>query len=396
MPIPTPFHERTSARCVSLSWKDWAGYYAVRAYDTYPEREYFAIRHAAGVIDVTPLYKYDVIGRDAAAFLSRIMVRNVHKLKVGRVVYTCWCDDEGKLVDDGTVARLDDVHYRVTSAEPAFAWLGRFARGVDVRVEDSSRRLGALSVQGPNSRSVLEVATGTALGTVGYFRLANAKIDGADVVVTRTGYTGDLGFEVWVERGDAIKVWDALFAAGRNFGIEPAGLDAMDITRIEAGYILNGVDYYSSLHCLIDLRKSTPYEMGLGWMVRTERAPFNGQAALRAEKASGPARLLVGLVIDWDEHARLFDALGLPPEIPTAAWREPVPVYDDTGTQVGYATSGAWSPILKKNLALATVRAGFGEPGTRLRFEVTVEYVRHTVTATVVEKPFFDPERKRA
>ena len=395
MPIPTPFHDRTRARCVSFSWKDWAGYYAVRSYDTYPEREYFAIRHAAGLIDVTPLFKYEVHGPDAAAFLSRVMVRNVKKLKLHQVAYTCWCDDDGKMVDDGTVSRIDDTYYRVTSAEPSLAWLQRFARGFSVTIEDSSQRFGALSIQGPNSRDILQVATGSSLKNLKYFWLTKSQIDGADVVISRTGYTGDLGYEVWIPNKDAVKVWDALVAVGRNYGLEPAGLDAMDITRIEAGYILNGIDYYSSIHSLIESRKSTPYEMGLGWMVRLKRPSFNGQAALRREKAQGPVRFLVGLDIVWDEYEALFAALGLPPEIPVAAWRTSVPIYDDTGTQVGYATSGSWSPILKKNLALATVRAGNEKPGTKLQFEVTVEYERHTVTATVVEKPFFDPERKR-
>ena len=395
MPIETPFHERTSQLCTSLLYKDWAGCYAVRSYDTYPDREYYAFRHAAGLIDVTPLFKYDVYGEDAAAFLSRIMVRNINKLKVGQVFYCCWCNDDGKVVDDGTVARIDDGYFRVTSADPSLSWFLRFTRGYDVTVEDSTQKIAALSLQGPRSRDILRELVGTAIDDVKYFWLIRAKIGEAVVYVTRTGYTGDLGFEVWMRHADALPVWDALMETGGDYGMLPVGLDAMDITRIEAGYILNGVDYYNANHSLIESRKSTPYELGLGWMVRVKRAPFNGQQALIEEKRRGPARVLVCLDIDWDEYESLFAARGLPAEISTAAWRTSVPVYDDTGKQVGYANSGSWSPILKKNLALATVNPSYRKAGTRLKFEVTVEYERKTVTATVIKKPAFDPERKK-
>jgi aminomethyltransferase len=396
VPVPTPFHPRTSELCTSLRYKDWAGYYAVCSYDTYPEREYFALRHAAGLIDVTPLYKFEVHGPDAAAFLSRLMVRNIEKLKIGQVGYCCWCDGEGKVIDDGTVARFDETHFRVTSNWPSVAWFGRFSRGFDVEIEDSTHRIGALAVQGPFSRDILRCVSETDISGLGFFRQTRSRIEGIDVDISRTGYTGDLGYEIWVDAANALPVYDAVMTAGKNYGLIPAGLDAMDVTRIEAGYLLNGIDYFNANHCVIESRKSTPYELGFGWMVKLKRGPFNGREALAAEKARGPEKLLVGLHIDWDEHAALFARRGLPPEISTTPWRTPVPVYDEGGEQVGYANSGSWSPVLKKNLALATVKAEHGQTGTRLRFEVTVEYERRTVAATVVDKPFFDPERKRA
>ncbi len=396
VPVPTPFHARTSQLCTSLLYKDWAGYYAVRSYDTYPEREYFAIRHAAGLIDVTPLYKFEIYGPDAAAFLSRLMVRDIAKLSVGQVAYTCWCDGKGKVIDDGTVTRIDDAYFRVTSNWPSVAWFGRFSRGFDVEIEDSTHRIGGLAVQGPFSREILGVVSETDIGGLGFFRQTRSRIDGIDVHISRTGYTGDLGYEIWVDAAQAVPVYDAVLSAGKSYGLLPAGLDAMDVTRIEAGFLLNGIDYFNANHCVIESRKSTPYELGFGWMVKLKRGPFNGRDALAVEKTHGPDRLLVGLHIDWDEHAALFAERSLPPEIPTAPWRTPVPVYDEGGEQVGYATSGSWSPILKKNLALATVQADHGVTGTPLRFEVTVEYERRTVAATVVDKPFFDPERKRA
>jgi len=379
-----------------MAWKDWAGYYAVRSYDTYMEREYFAIREAAGLIDVTPLYKYEVRGPDAAEFLSQIMVRNIRKLKLHQVFYCCWCDDDGRVIDDGTVACLGENQYRVTSTEANFGWFSRFTRGHDVAMEESTEKLAALSVQGPCARDVLDNATDGEVADLGYFHIKRTRIGENDVWVSRTGYTGDLGYEVWVDRAGAIEVYDAVLGAGRPYGALPVGLDAMDITRIEAGYLLNGVDYYNARRALIESRKSTPWELDLGWMVRLKRPPFVGSEALAREKDNGPRRVLVGLEMDWDEMEALFNELRLPPELPAGGWRVPVPVYNKADTQVGYATSGAWSPILKRNLALATLDAEWGKVGTQLRFEQTVEYRRRTIGATVVEKPFFDPPRKRA
>ncbi len=396
MPVPTPVHSRTLELCTSLRFKDWAGCYAVCSYDTCSDREYFALRHAAGLIDVSPLHKYDVRGPDAAAFLSRVMVRPIAALKIGRVTYCCWCDTRGKVLDDGTVARLAERHYRVTSAEPALAWLSRCAHGYNVVIEDTSRTLAALAVQGPGARSILADCAGPSCAGLPFFGVCSATIDGAAVWVSRTGYTGDLGYEVWIDAERAPAVWDALTAAGRPHGLLPAGLDAMDITRVEAGFVLNGVDYFPAPRCLIKSRMSTPYELGLGWMVRLDREAFSGQAALREECRRGPVRSLVGLEVDWEAFEALFARFGLPPELPAGAWRTAVPVYHSGGCQAGQATSGAWSPLLKKNLALATVAAPYERLGTRLQIEVTAEYHRGRVAATVVRTPFFDPPRKRA
>jgi aminomethyltransferase len=396
MPIATPFHPRTSARCASLFYKDWAGYYAVRSYDTTHDREYFAFRHACGLIDVSPLYKYDVRGRDAARLLSRVMVRDIAALKANQIVYVCWCDDQGKMLDDGTVTRFDAEYFRVTSSEPARHWLARNARGFAVTIEDMSDQIAALSIQGPTSRDTVDAACGGDVRALKFFRLTHTRIDGADVIVSRTGYTGDLGFEVWMRNEDALRVWDALVANGRAYGLEPAGLDAMDVTRVEAGFLLNGVDYYPATRCLIEDRKSTPYELGLGWMVNVARDPFIGRDALALEKQMGSSRYLVGLEVDWDEYEALFRMRGLPPDVHPGGWRDARPVYDTRGVFVGQATSGAWSPLLKKNLALATLKRRYTAPGTHVRFEVTVEYERRTVKATVVDTPFFNPERKRA
>ncbi len=395
MPIPSPFHERTAPLCTSYRWKDWAGYYAVCSYDTTHDREYFAFREAAGMIDVTPLYKYEVRGPDAAALLSRMMVRDVRKLKVGRVGYTCWCDDAGKVVDDGTVSRLDEDYYRVTAADPTLHWLHGLARGYDVTIEDSSRRLAAVAVQGPTSRDVLASCSDAKLDKLRFFRVTRAELDGLDVWISRTGYTGDLGYEIWVESDRAVALWDRLIDAGRAWGLEPAGLDALDMTRIEAGFVMLHVDYFSSTKVILESRKSTPYEIGLGWAVKLERAPFVGQAALAAEKRNGSVWQLVGLEMDWPELEALYERYDLPPALPAEACREPLPVYAD-GRQVGQVTSHTWSPILKRMIALASVRTPWTDEGTTLHVEHTVEYERHTVSARVTPTPFFDPPRKKA
>ena len=394
MPIPSPFHERTRALCESYRWKDWAGYYAVCSYDHSHEKEYFAFRESAGLLDVTPLYKYEVAGPDAEALLCRMMVRDIAKLRVGRVTYCCWCDDEGKVVDDGTVTRLDEDRYRVTAADPTLHWLTRLGRSFDVEIADSSARLGALALQGPTSRDVLRDATDVDADGLKFFRVAPGRPSASPVSLHRTGYTGDLGYEIWCENADALAVWDTLMDAGRPHGIRPAGLDALDLTRIEAGFIMLGVDYFSAPKVVLESRKSTPYELGLGWTVQLERDPFLGQAALRREKAEGSKWALVGLELSWEELETLYDGYGLPPSLPAEARRDPLPVYLGD-RQVGQATSHAWSPILKKGIALASVLSEHSEPGTRLAIEHTVEFERRRVTATVRRTPFFDPERKR-
>lgn len=394
MPIPSPFHERTQPLCRSWRWKDWAGVLAVSSYDSSHEREYFAFRETAGLLDVSPLFKYEVRGPGAAAALSRMMTRDVARLAVGRVTYTCWCDDAGKIVDDGTVARLDEDHFRVTAAEPALHWLLAAGRGFDVAVEDSTARLAALAVQGPTSRDVLAAASDADLAALRWFGVTRARIDGLDVWISRTGYTGDLGYEVWVESAGALRLWDAILDAGRPFGAEPAGLDALDVARIEAGFILLGVDYLSAPKVVLESRKSTPFELGLDRAVELDRRPFVGRAALAAERERGPAWRLVGLEVAWEALEALYESYGLPPALPAQARRDPLPVTSE-GRQVGQATSHTWSPLLKKSIALATVRAAHAAPGTMLELEHTVEFERRRVPATVVPLPFFDPERKR-
>lgn len=391
----TPFHPRTSALVRAQTWRRWAGYQMASAYDPHPDREYASIRNSAALLDVSPLYKYRITGRDAARLLDRTITRDMTKLKPGQVYYTPWCDADGKVVDDGTVTRLDESSYRLTSADSSLRWLHLNSVGMDVRVDDISERAGALSLQGPLSRAILATVSPLDLGSLAYFRYAETTIRGIPVGLSRTGYTGDLGYEIWVDAERAVPLWDALTEAGKPYGLTPAGIWALDIARIEAGLIMMDVDYYSSHHALIEQRKSSPYEINLGWAVSAGKGPFNGRRALAAERTRGASWGFVGLEIDWESFERLFAAHGLPPQISNVAWRTSAPIYD-AGRQIGYATSGCWSPLLKKLLALAHLRSPYFEPGTHVELEITVEHQRRRADAVVRKLPFFDPERKKA
>ncbi|MDP6986474.1 MAG: aminomethyltransferase family protein [Phycisphaerales bacterium] len=395
MPIPTSFHPRTSKLCESHRWKDWAGFHAVCFYRDCHLSEYFAFRHAAGLLDVSPLFKYRVSGPQAADFLAFVLARDARRIKPGRVAYSTWCDERGRIVDDGTVLRIEEDRFRVTSATPCLAWFEEHAAAFDVTLDDEGDQVAALALQGPCSRAIATRLCGEVAETLRFFSLAPVRIAGTPALISRTGYTGDLGYEIWCPQEQAVPIWDAVMEAGQDFRLLPAGLDALDMTRIEAGFILNGVDYFGAHACDADSQTSTPFELDLGWTVHLDREPFLGRDALRAESARGPAHLLVGLELDQNAIEALYEAEGIPPALPSGGWRTGVPVYSGR-TQIGRATSGTWSPTIQRNLALATVPAQYAQPGTRLEMEWTVEYVRQRVGAVVVPRPFFDPERKRA
>jgi aminomethyltransferase len=365
------------------------------AYDPHPDREYAAIRSSAALIDVSPLHKYLIRGRDAARLLDRMVTRDVTKVRVGQVIYTPWCDAEGKVIDDGTISRLDDGTFRMTSADSSLRWLRMSAAGMNVDIQDVSERLGALSLQGPLARAVLERLTPADLAGLKYFRLVQTTIRGIPVTISRTGYTGDLGYEIWVDAERAVELWDALIEGGTPFGIVPTGVWGLDVARIEAGLVMIEVDYFSAHHALIEDQKSSPFEINLAWTVSEGKGPYTGRRALTAERARGPAWAFVGIEVDWESLERRFAEHRLPPQLPSIAWRASVPIYRD-GMQVGYATSGCWSPLLKKSLALGHVRAPHFEPGVRVQIEVTVEHRRKQADGVIRKLPFFDPERKRA
>ncbi len=394
VPVGTPFHARTFPLCESLNYRDWSGYYTVSAYQTHHEHEYNAIRNAAALIDVSPLFKYIVSGRDAKALVNRIITRNVERMAVGQVFYTPWCDEHGHVIDDGTVSRLEDQRFRWTAAEPNLRWFRQNAHGLDVTIEDVSESLAALALQGPLSAQVLRACSDIDVDRLKYFRVTSGRIAGVPVDVSRTGYTGDLGYEIWIPAEQALEVWDALFDAGRAFDVLPAGMLALDVARVEAGLLLIDVDFVGSKKALIPDQKYTPYEIGLGRLVDLDKAAFIGRAALR-EASRSPRRQIVGLEIDWSDVEAIYERVGLPPVAPSAASRVPVPVLDGD-RQVGRATTTAWSPTLKRLIALACIDAPRHVEGTRLRFEMSIEGTRQFVGATVVRTPFYNPLHKSA
>ena len=391
----TPFHSRTAPLCQAQNWRRWAGYITAGSYELIHDREYYAIRSSAALFDVSPLFKYEIRGRDAARFLDRVVTRDVSKCAPGQVLYTPWCDEAGKVMDDGTLSRLEDDTFRLTAAEPNLRWLLDNALGLAVEVTDVSDSLAALSLQGPNARAILGSASDGAVDGLGFFRLTMARVRDVPVTVTRTGYTGDLGYEIWVDAPDALRLWDALMDAGGPYGLTPAGILALDVARIEAGLVLIEVDYVPAHRAIVEDRKSSPYELGLGWTVKLDKEAFVGRSALVEEKRRGPEWELRGLEVSWESLEEVYAKVGLPPQLPSVAWRTSLPVYSQ-GKQVGYATSGCWSPILKKYIALAHLHASHSRPGTAVHMEVTVEHQRRNAKAQVVETPFFNPERKRA
>ena len=395
MPVGTAFHERTFPLCYSLNYREWSGYYTVSVYETHHEHEYNAIRNAAALIDITPLYKYLITGRGATKLVNRIITRDINKVAKGQVIYCCWCDEQGKVIDDGTITRLDENRYRWTAAEPNIRWFHQNGLNMDVEIEDVSEKTAALALQGPTSAKLLKTVAEAEITNLKYFRMTSGKIAGVPVDISRTGYTGDLGYEIWVDWKDAVKVWDAITAAGRPFDLHPTGMLALDVARVEAGLLLLDVDYTSSRKALISTQKFSPYELGFAKMVHLEKEYFVGRAALEEAHRNGVPRQLVGLELDWNDIEALYEKLGLTPAAPSQTSRVHVPVYSGS-RQVGKATSTTWSPVLKKLIALASVETAHSKPGTKLNMEVTIEAVRQKAAAVVKPLPFFNPKRKTA
>jgi aminomethyltransferase len=378
-----------------MAWEDWQGTFAASLFSDFHDIEYNAIREAVAAIDVSPLFKYLVSGRDAPSLVDRIITRDATRLQVGQVYYAPWCDERGKVIDDGTISRLDETTYRWTAAEPSLRWLELNGVGLDVAVEDVTEDLAALALQGPHSRKLLEAVTGEGWADVRYYRRRPATVAGVDVDVTRTGYTGDLGYELWIPASSAIDVWDAVFAAGEPYGIRPVGMRAMDVARVEAGLILIDAEYTGSRWAVSPEQEYSPFELGLGRLVNL-KGDFVGKRPLASEQgAGGPRRRLVGLAYDWEGIERAFDTHGLPPALLPETSTERTPVYAGR-RRAGRVTSRTWSPMLKRVIALGSVEDRHAAPGTPLEAEWDVEGHRHRVGATVVDLPFLDLPRKRA
>src|ERR1043166_513389 len=298
MPIGTPFHSRTSALCASQNWRTWSGYFVASSYDVVHDYEYHAIRNSAALIDISPLFKYDIRGRDALRLINRVITRDASKCAVEQALYTCLCDGEGRVIQDGTVFRLAENEYRFHLADPGLRWFKLNAAGMDIEIVEVSEQIAALAVQGPNSFKILQAGSDIDLRGLKFFRLARANLEGIPVIISRTGYTGDLGYEIWSVAEHAERVWDIVMGHGKNLGIKPAGMLALDVARLEAGFILLEVDYIGVEKALIPAQKYSPFEISLGWTVDLKKENFVGRKAMHEENQHGPSRQIVGLEID--------------------------------------------------------------------------------------------------
>jgi aminomethyltransferase len=370
-------------------------------YEVHHEHEYNAIRNACALIDISPLYKYLITGKDATKLVNRVITRDINKVAVGQVIYACWCDEDGKVIDDGTITRLEENKYRWTAADPSLRWFRQNGLNMDVQIEDISEQTAALALQGPASAKLLKTVAEADITNLKYFRKTMGKIAGVPVDISRTGYTGDLGYEIWIplnnghDGNDAVTVWDALMDTGKQFDIHAAGMLALDVSRVEAGLLLIEVDYISSKKALIPSQKYSPYELGFAKMVHLEKENFIGKRALERDAKHGVPRQLVGVEVDWTDVEALYERYGLTPAAPSQASRVAVPLYSGE-KQVGKATTTSWSPILKKMIALASVETDHSKLGTQLQMEITIEAIRLKTNVKVTAMPFFNPARKAA
>jgi len=414
----TPFHERTSALNETGLWEHWSNHLVATRYQMSEKFEYFAIRNAAGLFDTSPLYKYRITGPDAERFLGGVLARDPRTCAVGKAQYTLWCDDRGYVIEDGVLLHVAEQEYLLTSAEPNLAYFQALAGSLDVVLQDVSAEWGILSVQGPRARDLL-TAVAPEAAALGYFDVRRMKVAGVPVIVSRTGYTGDLGFEIWAPTEDALKVWDAVWEVSRGQGVIPFGMTALYMARIEAGLILLDVDFHSSRFAWTDADRSTPVELGLGWMFRgldgegasggngatddngangAKRAngrAFIGRDAIRRELEQKTSRWrLTGLVVDWRDYDRIYDEAGLIPPKDHTPIQDEYYVYDDALNQLGYATSQMYSPMLQRHIAIARVRPDFAAVGTKVNLEFTVDHHYEQVAAHVARLPLYNPQRK--
>jgi aminomethyltransferase len=377
--VPTPFHARLEPANITQDWMGWSGFLSARKFQSV-ESEYFAIRNQSTLFDLSPMHKYRIEGPDALTVVNRLLTRDVRKLKDNRVGYAVWCDEDGSTIDDGTIFRFTDTHFRLCCQEPQYTWLCDVAWGFDVTLTDESETVVGLSMQGPTSYSVLKAAGFE--GTEGMKPFDIQHFDD-DIMISRTGFTGDLGYELWADSENALPLYDRLMSAGRNLGLRPIGYDALNMARIEAGFMVTGVEFQSIHHALRPTRGRTPFDLGLDRLVHFDKGHFNGRRALLKAKETGPRYALVALEIDGNKPAH--QAL----------------VYHKGKTEAGLITSALWSPICKRNLALAMLKAPFGiDITTDLKVEIYHDkegkYDRAMVPAKIADRPFFNNPRRAA
>ena len=379
--LHTPFHSRVAAACETNEWEDWKGYTTPLSY-TDVELEYFAIRNTCAVFDLTPMTKYRITGADAGAYLDRLVTRNLAKLAIGQVMYVCWCNDAGQVLDDGTLFRLGEDDYRLCSQERHLDWLHWSAMGFDVQIIDETEAVASLAFQGPTSCAVLKQMGFSDIASLKPYRFRTFAFEQREIMISRTGFTGDLGYEFWVAPDLAELLWDRLMAAGENYGIRAMGGEALGIARIEAGFIQARADFVPAEEAVRNGRSRSPYELGLGWLVHLKKGNFNGRRSLLAEKAAGSRYRMVKLLIDGNKPANNSF------------------IFDKNENAIGTVTSATWSPTTKSNLALASLDVPWGLPGDELYAEIyyirELKWTRVMERCRVVEDAFFDPERRHA
>jgi aminomethyltransferase len=395
----TPFHDRLSGLNETGLWEHWAGHLVATKYQMAEKSEYFAVRNSAAIFDTSPLFKYRFHGPGAERFLAGVLARDIRACPPGHAQYTIWCDDRGHVVEDGVILRLAKDEFILTAAEPNLAYFEGLRVGHDLEIEDVSEAWGVLAFQGPRSRDLLAALT-PAVAKLPYFGLIRDKIDKVPVMLSRTGYTGDLGFEIWAPTADALRVWDALWKGTRGQGVVPFGMTALYMTRIEAGLVLLDVDFHSSRFAWTDADRTTPIELGLGWMFKGLEADdraFIGRDAIRRERTEKSSRWrLSGLVVDWRDYDRIYDAAGLIPPKDHTPIQDEYYIYDDDLRQLGYATSQMYSPMLQRHIALARVPLDRAAPGSRVKLELAVAHKYEYFDAVVSRTPLFDPQRRTA
>lgn len=381
--LVTPFYERSRYLVETDVYVPWSGYSTPDEFSSV-EQEYFAIRNSAALFDLTPMVKYRITGSDAERYLNRLLTRDIKKLKVNRVAYTVWCNEAGHLIDDGTVFRFGPNEFHLCTAERQLDWFLDSAIGFDVDVREVTEDIAALALQGPTSCGILKAMGLAGVENLTLFQMGHFELDGHPLMVSRTGFTGDLGYELWIAPAGALTLWDRLMEAGRYRGLRPIGYQALDMARIEAGFILPNVDFISAAHTVRLGRETTPFELGLEWLVALDKGHFNGRRALVEEKAKGSRRRLLGLDINGKRaaHGSLVYA-------------------DEPGNvQVGEIKSALWSPTCKRNIAMAMIDAPYFKDRQEFWVDIYIErelkWDRRMERAHVTERPFFAPERKRA
>jgi aminomethyltransferase len=378
----TPFHDRLAALSTTEEWGVWNTYKVPRVVDKL-STEYFAVRSGTSVMDLTPMEKYRVSGPDALAYLDRLLTRDLSRLSPGGVTYVVWCNDDGKVIDDGTLFQMGEQDYRLCSQHHQFDWLMISALGFDVQITVETHDVAALAVQGPTSFSVLTAAGFTGLDNLKPFRTVDTRCGDIPVTVSRTGYTGDLGYELWMNPDDALSVWDALFGVQGRYDIHAIGLSALEMVRIEAGFIMPGFDFNTTEATVRNGFDRTPYEVGLGWVVDLEKGHFTGRRALVAESSRPPTRRLTKIVVDGNKpvgESFLYDR--------------------KNGRQCGEIKCATWSPILKANLALANIEFKNGrlpaELWARIDYQRELKWYSAWARCEAHSKPFYDPAQRRA